>query len=216
MPIIIDHTHPTYRALWNVLEPADRYNGSLYYSQEIVKNIIPNVNTKRNWITVNTRGAGCDNAIVFIHNNLKPELYSWLKEYNNLILVCGVPETIQKVKHLGKAIYLPLSIDLDQVKRHKRAKDKGIAFVGRPSKKTSNLPAGVDYLEGMPRNLLLSEMARYRYIYAVGRCAIEAKALGCKVLAYDDRYPNPDRWKVMSNKRAAKILQEKIDKIDGL
>ena len=49
--MIIDHTHPDYVAKWKTLGE-DKYNGAYYYSKEIVKNIIPNVKTDRNWITI--------------------------------------------------------------------------------------------------------------------------------------------------------------------
>ena len=58
-------------------------------------------------------------------------------------------------------------------------------------------------------------MARYKRVYAVGRCAIEAKILGCEVLPYDERFPNPDVWTVLDSKMAAKILQSQLDIIDG-
>ena len=57
-------------------------------------------------------------------------------------------------------------------------------------------------------------MAEYEQIYAVGRTAIEAKILGCEVLPYDVRYPDPRMWKVIDNKDAAKLLQKKLDVID--
>ena len=88
-----------------------RWNGAFYYSQEIVNNIIPNVKTDRNWITINVPGVACDHSVVFIHNNKTPEAYGWLSKYKDLVLVCGVPETCEKVSGLGKAVYLPLSID---------------------------------------------------------------------------------------------------------
>lgn len=212
--MIISHENRIYRRRW---EQAGRnkWNGAFYYSKEIVKNIIPNVKTDRNWITVNIRGVGRDHSIVFIHNNLHPENYNWLSKYKDLVLVCGIPETVEKVSHLGKAIYLPLSIDVDYVKQFKTKKTREIAFVGRPSKRM-NIPDGVDIIEGMPRTRVLPLMAQYKAIYAVGRTAIEAKALGCKLKAYDPRFPKVSRWKVMDNKDAAKILQELLDKIDGL
>lgn len=215
--MIIDHTHPAYIQKWNRLSQAGKQNGAYYYSKEIVKNIIPNVKTDRNWITVNVQGVGCDHAIVFIHNNLHPENYEWLSKYKDLILVCGIPETVEKVAHLGKAIYLPLSIDVDEVKKYKAEKIKGsVAFAGRKSKRKDwEVPSGVDLLEGMTREQLLYAMARYETIYAVGRTAIEAKCLGCKLKAYDERFPKVSRWKVVDNKAAAKMLQEMIDEIDG-
>ena len=215
--MIICHNHPKYRQKWE-RAGRNKHNGAFYYSKEIVKNIIPLVDTDRNWITVNIPGVGCDHGIVFIHNNLHPENYDWLKTfgYKDLVLVCGIPETVEKVAHLGHAIYLPLSIDVENVKRFKTEKTKKAAFVGRPAKrKNVTLPEGIDIIEDLPRQKMLAKMAAYETIYAVGRTAIEAKALGCKLKAYDPRFPKVSRWKVFDNKDAAKMLQEELDKIDG-
>lgn len=213
--MIINHDHPKYRKKWNRIGK-NRYNGAFYYSKEICKNIIPRVKTQRNWITINIPNVGCDHAIVFIHNNLHPEHYDWLSKYDDLILVCGVPETCKKVAHLGKAIYLPLSVDVAYVEQFiVKEKDKDTAFVGRKSKANyGNLPSEIDYLCGMKRQALLSQMARYKNVYAVGRTAIEAKILGCKVLPYDTRFPNTDRWKIVDNSESAVILQRILDDID--
>ena len=73
---------------------------------------------------------------------------------------------------------------------------------------------GVDILSGVRREKLLPMMAEYEEVYAVGRTAIEAKILGCKVLRFDERYPSARRWKVLDTLDAAKMLQEKQDKID--
>ena len=72
--MIIDHTHPAYIRKW-LNAGLNQFNGAYYYSQEIVENIIPNIETDRNWITVNIKGVGCDHAIVFMHNNLYPSNY---------------------------------------------------------------------------------------------------------------------------------------------
>ena len=213
--MIINHDHAAYRKKWQG-SGANQYNGAFYYSKEITKNIIPEIQTSRNWITVNVTGVGCDNAIVFIHNNLHPERYEWLRQYKDLILVCGVQETIPKVEHLGRAIYLPLSIDTEYVKQFRvEEKTKDTAFVGRRSKmRLGELPEGIDYLHGIRRQKLLPKLAEYKTVYAVGRTAIEAKCLGCKVLAYDKRFPDPSIWKVLDNRDAARMLQRELDKID--
>lgn len=212
--MIIDHTHPEYLKMWDALG-YDRYNGAWYYSQEIVRNIIPKVRTKRNWVTVNIPGRACDNAIVFIHNNLYPEIYDWLKHYNNLVLVCGTVETAERMSYLAPSIYLPLSVDVGYVEQFKTEnKTKKVAFAGRSSK--ANLFKGkVRMLSGMPRDQLLDEMSRYEKIYAVGRTAIEAKVLGCEVLPYDKRFPDPDIWQVYDNSEAAAMLQKALDEQDG-
>lgn len=216
--MIIDHNNRLYRKRWKIAGK-NKYNGAFYYSKEIVKNIIPLVETDRNWITVNVPGQGCDHSIIFVHNNLHPENYEWLKQYKDVILVCGVEDTVDKVKHIGKAIYLPLSIDTEYVKQFKLPKDKrsGVAFVGRPAKRSMDgitLPDRVKTIEGTPRASLLMQMAQLESAYCVGRTALEAKALGVKVLPYDERFPKVSVWKVLDNKDAAKILQEELDKID--
>lgn len=216
--MIINHEHPEYIRKWNQAGK-NKYNGAYYYSKEITDKIIPAVSTDRNWITVNLKGVGCDHAVVFIHNNMHPENYEWLKKYDDLVLVCGVPETVEKVAHIGKAIYLPLSIDTEYVKRFKvKEKDRhGVAFVGRPAKRRMagvKLPKNVRRIEGLPRSEMLRQLARCKKAYAVGRIAIEAKALGVEVLPYDARFPDPDRWAVIDTMEAAEILQVKLDEID--
>lgn len=213
--MIIDHNNLMYLKQWQYAR-AHRFNGAYYYSREIVDNIIPNVKTDRNWITINAKGVPLNHSIVFVHDNLKPQVaYLWLANGRDLIMVCGVESTMEKVKHFGIPIYVPLSIDVDYVSKFKTEKTKDIAYVGRRGKPgTERLPEGIDYISGMKRIDLLRELAKYKKVYAVGRCALEAKALGCEVLPYDSRYPDPSVWKVLDNKDAAKILQKELDKID--
>lgn len=219
---IYDHTKIQYQNRWQ-MAGKNKYNGAFYYSQEIVNNIIPNVETDRSWITVNIPRVGADHAVVFVHNNLDTTLYQWIKDtFNDVVMVCGVPETVEKIKAAGfeKAIYLPLSVDVKYVEQFRKdKKTKKIAFAGRPGKRSSkynvDLPDGIDYLEGMPRGELLRRMADYEKVYAVGRTAIEAKILGCEVLPYDPRYPDPDVWQIVDNSEAAAMLQVELDRIDG-
>lgn len=216
--MIISHRH----SIWLQKQRTfgkDQHNGALYYSKEICEKFIPNIITDRSWITVNVKGIGCDHAIVFVHSNLRPDHYDWLKKYKDLVLVCSVPETCEKVAHLGRTIYLPLSIDVDYVKRFAVPEDEreGVAFVGREAKAKYagvELPDGIDYLSGMKRDILLQKMARYKAVYAVGRVALEAKALGLEVLPYDPRYPDPNVWQVLDTKGAVKMLQKELDEID--
>jgi hypothetical protein len=210
--MIIDHTHPIYRRI-RAMSGANKHNGAYYYSKEICERIIPNVVTDYNWMTINVPGTGCDHMIVFIHNNKNPQYYEWLSKFKDLVLVCGVPETVPKMEYLGRAIYLPLSINVEEVEGYRTEKTKDTAFAGRASKhRDIKLPVNTDYIQGMPRERLLEKMAQYKKIYAVGRTAIEAKALGCEILPYDPRFPDVDRWKVIDNLEAAKMLQEELDK----
>lgn len=214
LEMIIDHNNPTWKKKQAALG-AHKYNGAYYYSKEIVENIIPYIKTDRPWVTVNVQGECMDNAIVFIHSNIKTEsIYKWLERYENLVLVCGVPETVEKVAHLGKAFYLPLSIDTKYVKQFAvPKKDKLIAFAGRVTK-DKNIPSGVPKLQGIERVKLLKEMAHFRYVYAIGRTALEAKCLGCTLLPYDPRFLDVERWQVLDNKDVIPRLQTMLDSID--
>lgn len=213
--MIVDHNNMLYRKRWEHAGE-HRFNGAYYYSREIVKNIIPNVETDRNWVTVNAVVPRVNHAIIFVHDNLTPaSTYGWLGYSRDLIMVCGVKETMDKVRRYGTPVYLPLSVDVDYVEQFKTEKTKDTAYVGRKGKPgTEKLPKNIDYLSGMSREMLLREMAKYRKVYAVGRCAIEAKVLGCEVLPFDSRYPDPSIWRILDNKDAAKLLQAEIDKID--
>ena len=215
--MIFSHESPEYMdwKRWHISSP-QKHNGAFYYSCEIVDNIIPNVKTTRNWVTINMKGHCWNHSIVFIHNNKIKSLYKWLRDYDDLVLVCGIPETCDMVADLGTPIYLPLSVDVAYVEQFKRPKDKGICFAGRQEKRFGiDLGRRITTIENVPREIMLSEVARHEKCYAVGRCAIEAKILGCEILPYDPRFPDVDRWQVLDNRDAATILQAKLDEIDG-
>lgn len=223
MPYVFDHTRPRYLRQQSKLGTG-KNNGAFHYSIEIVKNIIPNVKTNRSWVTVNS--GECENgAIVFIHNNKEVErAYGWLRDYKDLVLVCSTKRTCElcdKLK-LGTTVYLPLSVDVAEVEKYKVAgKTKEACYVGNMwSWKTSDLiryvPRGTQYLTNLSRDELLTRLATFKVAYAIGRCAIEAKILGCEVRTCDSRYPDPDMWKVLDNKDAAKMLQKALNKIDGI
>lgn len=220
--MILDHTEPNYARKRNSLGNG-KYNGAYYYSREIVKNIIPNVKTDRNWVTV--RLSDCkdhpDHAIVFIHNNRNPNYYRYLKEYKDVVLVCGLQSTADNMRfYSDKVIYLPLSVDVEAVKRYRvKNKTKEVAYAGRLIKlnyANNRVPSGVDILSGMPQSKLLREMAKYKKVYTSGRTAIQAKILGCEVLPHETNFPDPSIWKILDNKDAAKILQHKLNLIDGV
>lgn len=208
---VVDFNTPSYIKRWKA-SGANRYNGAYYYAREIAQYMIPSIQTNRNWILVNQEGEAYDHSIVFVHNNLHPEHYDWLLDYKDLILICGIPETCEKVKHIGEALYLPLSIDVEYVKKFSAPKKRKVAFVGRSAKRTDiSIPDGADYLENMPREELLQLMAKYEDVYAVGRCALEAKVLGCNVLPYDPRFPDPDIWKVRDSREMVLVLQKMLN-----
>ena len=220
--MIIDHTHPLYAKKRRSMKDGNQFNGAYYYSKEIVKNIIPLVKTDRNWVTIRLPEMKDhpDHSIIFIHNNRNPNYYEYLRNYKDCILVCGLPSTAENVSFFGKSIYLPLSIDVENVKKYRvKEKTKEAAFAGRSIKlayATSSLPKNIDILTDMPQSELLKEMAKYKTIYATGRTAIQAKVLGCHVESHDTRFHNADIWKVVDNKDAAKMLQKMLDEIDGV
>lgn len=216
--MIIDHTAPEYKNARRGMA-GGRFNGAYYYSLEIVKNIIPRVKTTRNWLTINTYGPCPNHTIVFVHNNKNPENYDWLvdQDVKDIVLICGLESTAEKMKHLATTIYLPLSVDIEEVKKHREGQnEKPLAYMGRLSKSFGiSLPPQTEFLAGRPRTQLLREVSHYKQVYAVGRCAIEAKILGCEVLPFDPRFPDQSIWQPLDNAEAAKILQQKLDEIDG-
>ena len=214
--MIINHESPEFIEQRSKLGPSF-HNGAYYYSLDICSNIIPNVKTDRNWVTVMIDKQCLDHSIYFVHNNLYPYKYNFIKNYKDVIVVAGTPETARRCRSLGHVIYLPLSIDVDYVKQFAvKRKTKDTCYAGRKCKIYSDLvPKGIPKLGSMEHDELLKEMAKYKKVYAVGRTALEAKVLGCEVLPYDPRFPNPDVWQVLDNKEAAKILQKFIDGVDN-
>lgn len=220
--MIIDHTNPLYVKKRNTMSQDGKYNGAYYYSKEIVKNIIPNVKTDRNWITIRLPEMTVhpDHSIIFIHNNRNPNYYSYLRNYKDCILVCSLPTTAENLRFFGKTIYLPLSVDVKQVEKYRvKEKTKDICYAGRKLKLSyfnNRVPKNVEVLSGMPQSKLLREMAKYKTIYASGRTAIQAKILGCKVLPHETNFPDSSVWKVIDNRESAKMLQKMLDEIDGI
>ncbi len=221
---VLDTDCINYKALRSMMSRG-MHNGAYYYSREIVENIIPNVKTERPWDTLGMRGCGTyDNAIVFIHKNIDfSATYKWLKRYKNLLLVVSSWATYAAAQDAGyNVIFLPLSIDVEYVKRFKTGKTKRACYAGnkwrfKADDLSTLIPEGVDFPEeDLSREDLLKFIAPYKECYAIGRCALEAKVLGCKIKVCDSRYPDPKFWKVIDNKDAAKILQRELDKIDGV
>lgn len=220
--MIIDHTHPLYAKKRNSMKDGNQFNGAYYYSKEIVKNIIPNVKTDRNWITIRLADMTDhpDHSIIFIHNNRNPNYYTYLRDYKDCILVCSLPTTAENLRFFGKTIYLPLSVDVEAVKKYRvKNKTKEIAYAGRAIKlgyMNNRVPKNTPILCNMSQSKLLREMAKYKKLYASGRTAIQAKILGCEVLPHETNFPDSRFWKVIDNKDAAKMLQEKLNEIDGV
>lgn len=213
--MIIDHNHPLYKEKRR-RQGFGKYNGAYYYSLDIVNKIIPNVKTDRNWVTVRIEDLKVpDHSIMFVHNNRNPNLYEFVKNSKDVILVCSVKSTFDNMRFYGTPLFLPLSVDVKAVEKYKRKnKTKEMAFAGRRLKINNMVPKECDILTDMPQSSLIREMSKYRKIYAVGRTAIQAKILGCEIGAYDIKYPDASFWKPLDLEDAAKILQEELDRID--
>ena len=225
MAIILSVDSPNYESYCKIFHPkgSGKYNGAYYYSQEIVKNIIPNVQTNRPWDTLGMKFMKShDHAIVFLHHNINHgATYRWLRQYKDLVYVCSSEVTYEWAKKQlnGHAVFLPLSIDVEYVRQFKVEKTKEACYAGnlwrfkKPDIK-KYVPEGTDFPpKNLPREELLKFVAPYKICYAVGRSALEASALGCEIKVCDSRYPDPSFWKVIDNCEAAKILQSELDKI---
>ena len=222
--MIVGINNNNYRAFRKAY-PKGGFNGAHYYADEIERNIIPLVKTNRNWDCLGMRMTNHpDHCIMFIHHNLNfKQTYFWLKRYKDVILVVSSWATYAAAQDVGyKVIYLPLSIDVDYVKQFKTKKTKDACYAGNRWKfkhpdLAKYVPKGTDYPPiDMKREDLLKFIAPYKTCYAIGRCALEAKALGCKIKVCDSRYPDPKYWKLLDNKDAAKLLQKELDKVDGI
>ena len=217
MSTIINHESEEYKAIG-----LKHNNGAYYYSLEICKNIIPKVKTKRNWVTINAMNQCVDNAVVFIHNNEHPEKYANLSKYDNLVLVCLFPKTLKTMIEMFPkfhSIYLPLSIDSSFVKKFKaKKKTKNTCYFGRLAKCPKELLENdkIDKINGNDRDELLKQVAKYKNVYAVDRCALEAKLLGCNVIPFDCNYNKGDKFAPIDNKETAKELQRLLNEIDGV
>ena len=219
---IISTNNPSYQLIRQNFKNG-MHNGAYYYSQEIVKNIIPYVKTTRNWDTLGMRGVGSlDHSIVFLHHGINHDkVYNWLNYYEDQILVCSTYETLDWAKSKGKkAIFLPLSIDVEYVKQFRTKKTKRACYAGnrwafKREDEDKNIPSYVDFPpKDISREEMLKFIAEYRELYAIGRCALEGLVLGCKIKPFFHKYMNPDYWKILDNKEAAKMLQEMLDEID--
>lgn len=212
MDIYFSHLSPEYKAL-----NLPKTNGAYWYSKELIENILPKIKTERPFVTINLRPFCLDNAIVFIHNNIDQSGYEWLKGYKNLICLCSkIKALCNLVEMLPKAhiVYLPMSIDTSYVKQFKaKRKTKSTCYFGRLATVPKNLPKDVKILGNNEREASLKEVAKYKTVYATGRCLLEAKCLGCKTISTSEQTGSEE---LLDNKDAIKLLQKIINEIDGV
>lgn len=211
--MIFSHESPEYR---DSLRTRNHNHGAYWYSVEICEHFIPSIKTDRNWVTIGYDSMCFDHSIVFAHSNLYPHVYKYLEQFDDLVLVCSWPQQMEAVEQWGLPVFLPMSVDIEYVEQFRREKDRDICFAGRMEKCTDELryTPGLDFVTEVERNKFLAELARYRRVYAIDRVAIEAKILGCEVLPYDRRFPDPGFWKVIDSREAAVMLQGILDEVD--
>ena len=196
-------------------------NGAYYYSKELLENVVPYIKTDRDWVLVNVRKQCCDRAIVFIHNNKNPERYYWLEGYKDLILVCSQPKTLKNMIEMFPkyhCILIPLSIDVEYVKNFKpKRKTKDTAYFGRIVKCPEEILNNdkIDKLYSEDRETLLRTVGKYRNVICIGRCALEAKALGCNTIPHEGEYEDID-FVLLDNKEIIPELQRLLNEIDGI
>lgn len=199
------------------------YNGAYFYSNEIASNIIPRVKTNRDWDTLGMRCIGSMNgAIVFIHHCINWDtVYDWLGDYDDQIYIVSTRPTYEWfVKHGKRTILLPLSIDVAYVSQFAMPKTKHACYAGnrwafKRKDEERNIPADVEFPpKNIPRDKLLSFIAPYRELYAIGRCALEGLVLGCKIQPFYHVYPDPSYWRILDNADAATMLQKALDMIE--
>lgn len=174
---------------WRARQGIGRNNGAYWYAKEIENIILPELSHLNLWI--NTVGANFftpreipKGAVIVCHDNINT-VRTYMKLFRlGVLWICSKQEVADILtEHGEKAVYIPLSVDTEYVKQFKRKRrTKDTAYVGNAwsfkKKYLSSLPDNIDQLNGMEREDLLKEMAKYRNVIAEGRCLIEAMVLG--------------------------------------
>ena len=186
--IVYGTTSPKFIA-WRNSRASGKENGAYYYSKEIEENILPEIKAD---VLIVTAGAALytamelpDGCVVVCHDN-RSTMQSYGQLFGKKIIwVCSKQSTVETLEGYGeRAVYIPLSIDTQYVKKFKRKKTKDTAYVGNAwafkRDYLNSLPANIDQLSDMSRESLLKEMAKYKNVIAEGRCLMEAQVLGAK------------------------------------
>lgn len=194
--IVVGTEADSYKS-WQSRQVKGVNNGAYWYSKEIESIILPELDYN---LCIITAGATIlkpyevpEGAVIVCHDNRTPRKSYGMLFGKKVLWVCSKHSTVDLMRSYGeKAVYVPLSIDTEYVKKFKRRRTRDIAYVGNPwaFKKSylGSLPKHVVQLYGMGRDQLLSEIARYKRVIAEGRCLMEAQVLGAKgeVPKYDD------------------------------
>lgn len=207
---------------WRDKQTYGKENGAYYYSKEIEENILPELKLNMFFITagaaIYTPQEIPDGAIVICHDNRSTK-QSYGKLFGKgMIWVCSKHSTVETLEGYGeRAVYVPLSIDTEYIKKFKRKKTKDTAYVGNAwafkREYLNSLPIDIEQLSGMPREKLLKEMAKYKHVIAEGRVLQEAQILGCKT-----EVPKYDRHEsvyveALDNREAVKYWRKALEPI---
>lgn len=218
--IIVKSNHPAYEARRNALPKTDRFNGAYYYSKDIEHIICPLLTTDR---PINVLGikecGGEDHMIVFVHHYVNvAKRYAWLAQYKDLIIVSSDSQADKVLRHFGKVIHLPLSVNTEEIKKHcVEKKTEDACFYGNPwgfrrQEIEELVPPEVHRFGSMPREKAWDIIAKYKYCYAIGLAAIEASVLRCRLRMSRYRYPNPAQaFPILDCKQAAGMLQRALE-----
>lgn len=204
---------------WRSMRSGGINNGAYWYAKEIEDIILPALDMNLYVITAGSTlhkaNEVPNDALVICHSNDKPRNSYMHLFHKNILWVCSKPSTVLIMQSYGeKAVYVPLSIDTEYVKQFKTKKTREIAFVGNAwgykSDYLASLPKDVHQLTNLPRDQLLTEMAKYKTVIADGRCNIEAQVLGCKVqLPKYDKFETIER-EVVDSRDAIPYWQEAL------
>lgn len=113
-------------------------------------------------------------------------------------------------------IFIPLSIDVEYVKKFVvKRKTKKVCYYGRLEKCPKKLmkDESIIKLGDGERDKLLKEVGKFKTVYAIGRCALEALALGCNVIPHEGEYENT-KFTLLDNKEVIPELQRLLNEID--
>jgi hypothetical protein len=203
----------------------NHYGGAKTYSEDLLKYQIPKwkkVLGKNDIISTcpppdRTQISGTYRTFIwYLHKypkknsigNLQDSLNHSKIQFDNLIIIASYKEYVKHLVKRGfKAVFIPMSIDVEYIQKFKSKDKKGIVYFGNlyPSKIETyrqikfglrSLGISIDTLSkgsfnGIkqinPGKNTYEFISKYKYGIGVGRCALEMWALGLKVLISGDR-----------------------------
>lgn len=207
---------------WRAKQGMARNNGAYWYAKEIEDIILPELKHLNLWInTVGSRFLSPRDiprgAVIVCHDNINT-VRTYMRLFKlDVLWICSkqsVADTL--IKHGEKAVYIPLSIDVEYVEQFKRKRrTKDIAYVGNAwgfkKEYLSSMPSNIVQLNGMDRDDLLKEMSKYRTIIAEGRCLLEAKVLGAKTELPTHGYGDIVDREVIDSREAIPMWREVLE-----